>query len=115
LSECWLSLLWEVANLPNFKYCDPRRCCPANKKAGSYLTKARKFDRKFNKEEGVTQFLDMSKAERHGKGQRRVNVDSPAWMIESLDRKAKRLGVTRQSLIEVWTAERLEKDKPTRV
>jgi hypothetical protein len=29
-------------------------------------------------------------------------------MIESLDREAKRLGVTRQSIIKVWIAEMLE-------
>ncbi|WP_293118070.1 ribbon-helix-helix protein, CopG family [Moorena sp. SIO3E8] len=29
-------------------------------------------------------------------------------MIEALDREAKRLGVTRQSIIKVWLAERLE-------
>jgi len=40
--------------------------------------------------------------------QRRVNVDFPSWMIESLDRKARRLGVTRQSIIKLWIAERLE-------
>lgn len=36
-----------------------------------------------------------------------MNVDFPAWMIESLDREAGRLGVTRQSIIKVWIAERL--------
>jgi hypothetical protein len=40
--------------------------------------------------------------------QRRVNVDFPSWMIEKLDREAKRLGVTRLSVIKVWIAERLE-------
>jgi hypothetical protein len=29
-------------------------------------------------------------------------------MIESLDKEASRLGVTRQSIIKVWLAERLE-------
>jgi len=43
---------------------------------------------------------------------RRINVDFPAWMVESLDREARRLGVTRQSLIEVWIAERLERREP---
>jgi hypothetical protein len=37
-----------------------------------------------------------------------VNVDFPAWMAESLDREARRLGVTRQSVIKIWIAERLE-------
>jgi len=76
--------------------------------------KAKEFGRKFERGEDVTQFLDMSKAERPGQGQRRVNVDFPTWMIDSLDREAKQLGVTRQSLIKVWVAERLEKDKAAR-
>jgi hypothetical protein len=37
-----------------------------------------------------------------------VNVDFPAWMIAELDREATRLGVTRQSLIKVWIAEKLD-------
>jgi hypothetical protein len=40
--------------------------------------------------------------------QRRVNVDFPSWMIESLDREARRLGITRQSIIKLWIAERVE-------
>jgi hypothetical protein len=37
-----------------------------------------------------------------------VNVDFPTWMVDSLDREASKLGVTRQSVIKVWLAERLE-------
>jgi hypothetical protein len=51
----------------------------------------------------------VSTASRPLKAQRRVNVDFPAWMVESLDREARRLGVTRQSIIKIWIAERLEK------
>jgi hypothetical protein len=71
--------------------------------------KAKEFDRKFEQGENVTKHLDLPKARRPGEEQRRVNVDFPAWMIDSLDREAKRLGVTRQSIIKVWIAERLEK------
>lgn len=71
--------------------------------------KANDFDRKFDEGEDVTADLDVSKARRPGLEQRRVNVDFPAWMIESLDREAKRLGVTRQSVIKVWIAERLKR------
>jgi len=69
--------------------------------------KAKAFDRKFERGEDLTEHLDLSKARRSGEEQRRVNVDFPTWMIESLDREAKRLGVTRQSIIKVWIAERL--------
>ena len=70
--------------------------------------KAKTFDRKFDKGENITAHLDMSKARKPGQEQRRVNVDFPTWMVESLDREAKRIGVTRQSIIKVWIAEKLE-------
>ncbi|MCA1694712.1 MAG: CopG family transcriptional regulator [Actinobacteria bacterium] len=69
--------------------------------------KASDFDRKFG--EDVTADLDLSKVRRAGQEQRRVNVDFPLWMLQSLDREARRLGVTRQSVIKVWIAERLER------
>ena len=71
--------------------------------------KAKDFDRKFERGVSVTPHLDLSAARRPGLEQRRVNVDLPKWMIESLEREAKRLGVTRQSIIKMWLAERLEK------
>jgi len=71
--------------------------------------KASEFDRKFDEGvEDVIDDLDMATATRPLKEQRRVNVDFPSWMVESLDREARRLGVTRQSIIKVWIAERLE-------
>ena len=73
----------------------------------SYM-KAKDFDEKFDRGEDVSRFLDVSKATRPGREQKRVNVDFPTWMIQSLDREAKRLGVTRQSVIKVWIAERLQ-------
>jgi hypothetical protein len=72
--------------------------------------KASEFDRKFDEGvEDIMDDLDMSTARRPLKEQRRVNVDFPLWMVESLDREAGRLGVTRQSIIKVWIAERLER------
>ena len=70
--------------------------------------KAKGFDRKFDAGEDVTRHLDRSKARRPGHEQRRVNVDLSSWMIESLDREARKLGVTRQSIIKLWLAQRLE-------
>jgi len=68
------------------------------------------FDKKFDDGvEDIVDDLDMSTATRPNKEQKRVNVDFPIWMVESLDREASRLGVTRQSIIKVWIAERLEK------
>ena len=71
--------------------------------------KARKFDADFDSGKNITSALDLSRARRPGQEQRRVNVDFPTWMIESLDREAGRLGVTRQSVIKMWLAERLER------
>jgi hypothetical protein len=70
--------------------------------------KARTLDRMFNAGEDITEHLDLSKARRVGNDPKRVNVDFPLWMVKSLDREAQRLGVTRQSLIKLWLADRLE-------
>jgi hypothetical protein len=71
--------------------------------------KAKDFDRKFARGENVSAHLDLSKARRPGLEQKRGNVDFPEWMIESWDREAQRLGVTRQSIIKIWISERLDK------
>lgn len=75
--------------------------------------KASEFDKLFDRGDDVTSALDLAGARRPGYEQRRVNVDFPAWMIESLDQEARRLGVTRQSIIKVWLAERLEQRHST--
>ena len=70
--------------------------------------KVKKFEQQFDEGGDITASLDLSKAKRVLQAQRRVNVDFPTWMIDSLDREASKLGVTRQSVIKVWLAERLE-------
>lgn len=70
--------------------------------------KAKKFEQQFDEGVDITATLDVSKAKRVLQEQKRVNVDFPTWMIDSLDREASKLGVTRQSVIKVWLAERLE-------
>ena len=74
--------------------------------------KAKELDKKFDDGEDISRFLDLARAKRPGREQRRVNVDFPAWMIERLDKEARRLGVTRQSIIKVWIADRLQKNVP---
>jgi hypothetical protein len=69
--------------------------------------KAKKFDQAFDDGLDITSNLNLSKAKRVQQAPKRVNVDFPAWMVESLDREANKLGVTRQSIIKVWLAERL--------
>ena len=71
--------------------------------------KASEFDEMFDRGEDVTPYLDLTKIKRPNQEPRRVNVDFPTWMVNSLDREAKRLGITRQALIKVWIAERLER------
>ncbi|HUT02544.1 MAG TPA: CopG family antitoxin [bacterium] len=71
--------------------------------------KADELDKRFDEGKDVSEYLDLSKARRPGQEQKRVNVDFPIWMIRLLDKEAKRLGVTRQSVIKIWLAERLEK------
>jgi uncharacterized DUF497 family protein len=67
------------------------------------------FDRKFDEGEDISEFVDWSKMRRRGREIRRVNVDFPAWVVEALDREASRLGVTRQALVKLWIAERLDR------
>ncbi|MBW1758795.1 MAG: CopG family transcriptional regulator [Deltaproteobacteria bacterium] len=71
--------------------------------------KASELDKKFDNGEDITEFIDLSKAKRPGQKQKRVNVDFPLWMIQRLDKEAKRLGVPRQSIIKIWIAERLQR------
>ena len=75
--------------------------------------KASELDEKFDEDESVLEFFDLSSVRQPGLEQRRVNVDFPIWMIESLDKAAKKFGVSRQSVIKIWLAERLEKEQLT--
>ena len=77
---------------------------------------AKEFDEKFDNGEDISEYLDFSKAiklkdvKKLKTETKKVNVDFPEWVIESLDREAKKIGVTRQSIIKVWIAERLKEE-----
>ena len=77
---------------------------------------AKEFDEKFDNNEDISEYLDFSTAtrlkdmKRLNTDTRKVNVDFPEWIIESLDNEAKKIGVTRQSIIKVWIAERLKEE-----
>jgi len=73
--------------------------------------KASEFDQAFDEGLNVIQDLDISKARRSGLDPKRINVDIPTWMIADLDREAGRIGVSRQAIIKMWLAERLEARK----
>ena len=71
--------------------------------------KAKNFDKKFDEGgKDIIDDLDLSTARRPNREQKRINVDFPSWVVESLDREAARMGVTRQSIIKVWLVERLQ-------
>ncbi len=82
---------------------------------------AKEFDEKFDTGEDIAEYLDFSNAIRLKDAKKlktetkKVNVDFPEWIIESLDREAKKIGVTRQSIIKVWIAERLKEEMGTQV
>ncbi|MFY0605942.1 MAG: CopG family transcriptional regulator [Cyclobacteriaceae bacterium] len=70
--------------------------------------KAKEVDKKFDEgKENILNAFDQKSIKKINANQKRVNVDFPTWMVESLDRESKRLGVTRQSLIKMWLADRL--------
>jgi hypothetical protein len=70
--------------------------------------KANEFDTAFESGEEIIEYLDTLSARRPRQQIKRVNVDFPVWMVESLDKEARRIGVTRQSVIKVWLAQKLE-------
>lgn len=72
--------------------------------------KAKELDKLFDDGEDISEHLDLSTKNRPGLKQRRVNVDFPEWMIQTLDKEASRVGVTRQSIIKVWIAERIKEE-----
>ena len=76
--------------------------------------KAEDLDEKFDEGEDIVGELDLAKLRQPNKP-RRVNVDFPHWMVEALDREATRIGVTRQSIIKVWIADRLEQLTPVQL
>ena len=71
--------------------------------------KAKEFDKNFDEnKQDIIDDLDLTTLQRPNQKQKRVNVDFPSWVIESLDKEASRVGVTRQSIIKLWLVERLE-------
>lgn len=78
--------------------------------------KAEDFDKKFdNNEVDIIEDLDLTSFKRPNQTQKRINVDFPSWVIDSLDKAAKKTGVTRQSIIKVWLVERLEAEAANKI
>ena len=68
---------------------------------------AEEIDRRFDDGESVLELFDPARGF-HPNKIRRVNLDMPQAMIQRLDQQAKRRGVTRQALIKMWLADRLD-------
>jgi hypothetical protein len=71
------------------------------------------FDRRFDDGEDMSDYLDWSTLRRPSMestslAAKRVNLDMPQAMVAQLDSHARKRGVTRQALIKMWLADRLE-------
>lgn len=86
-----------------------RKWYPCGQYSGGVVEKAKDLDKRFDNGENILNALDVSRATRPGHVTRRLQIQLPVWMIESLDREASRLGVTRQSIIKMWIAQMLER------
>ena len=75
---------------------------------------AEEFDKRFDRGDDISAFVDKSTIMRPGVAVRRVNVDFPEWVIRNLDVESKMIGVSRQSLIKLWVAERLQQERKAR-
>ena len=70
---------------------------------------AKELDEKFDNGEDVSEYFDFSKARRLNELPQRVNIDFPRWVVNRLDKEARRIGVSRQALVKMWIAEKFEK------
>ncbi len=72
--------------------------------------KALELDKKFDEnQEDILEYFDTSKIKMINEEPKRINIDFPTWMVKSLDREARHIGVSRQAIIKTWIAERLER------
>jgi len=78
---------------------------------------AKEFDKKFDNGEDISQYLDFSKSlklndfEKKINKTKKINVDFPESILLLIDQEAQKIGVTRQSIIKVWIAERLKEEQ----
>lgn len=84
------------------------------KKSSSTIT-AKEFDLAFEQGEDITPYLDLSNARRPGFESKKINITFPKWMLDRLDRQASYLGVSRQSIIKLWIAQKLKEEADTSV
>jgi len=75
--------------------------------------KTSELEKKFDSGEDVLEYFDTSKMTKPNEKLKRINVDFPLWMLEGLDKKARHMGVNRQSILKIWVAEKLGDHKST--
>ncbi len=77
----------------------------------------KEFDKKFDSNEDITDYLDFSSSmkledfERLSTKTKQIDIEFPEWVVTCLDREAKKIGVTRQSIIKFWITERLREEQ----
>jgi len=69
---------------------------------------AEEFDEKFEAGEDLSEYLDLDKAVRPELKQKKIRLQLPEWMLGSVDREAKKLGVSRQAVLRMWISEKLK-------
>lgn len=76
---------------------------------GSRTITAEEFDRIFDEGgDEIAEFVDLSTFKPTYPKPQRVNVDFPPLMVRDLDAVASARGVTRQALIKMWLADKLD-------
>jgi len=71
--------------------------------------KASEIDKKFDdNKEDILKYFDTSKIRMINEEPKRVNIDFPTWMVTLLDKEASHIGVSRQAIIKMWIAEKLQ-------
>lgn len=74
--------------------------------------KAEEFDKIFDEgKEDILKYADLSSATKPNLELKKIDIDMPIWMIRKLDRKAEKLGVSREAIIKNWLDERIKKEK----
>ena len=68
---------------------------------------AKEFDKKFDKDEDLSNYLDFGKAVVI----KRINLDLPQWILDVLDKEALKLNVSRQAVIKMWLSEKISNIK----
>jgi len=74
-------------------------------KAASKKITSEELDARFDSGKSILEYAELDS------GTFRVNVDFPAWTVTGLDKEASRLGISRQALIKIWIAERLDRNQ----